>query len=133
MKYKNNPLNIRYFRLNNWKGQSGHKNGFCEFVSLDFGIRAAGYILMRSYRKRGVKTYSEIINAWAPPFENNTDSYLNFVLKEVNKFPWDIPTSLRDFADLIRAMWQFEQGNTINMPNPFYIVGIFKMYNLKQL
>lgn len=130
MKYKNNPLNIRYSPLNKWIGLCGHRNGFCEFETLDYGVRAACILLMRSYRKKGVKTYSEIINRFAPSSENPTSKYLDFVLNFVHAFPFDIPDSSIDFAYLISAMFQFEQGcvSYLDLPclnvNARYIISI---------
>ena len=78
MKYKNNPFNIRYTGQK-WQGLSGHRNGFCEFGSLDYGIRAF-LILMRSYRRiHNICTIRKIIKRFAPPFENDTSSYITFV------------------------------------------------------
>lgn len=110
MKYVNNPLNIRYSSKNRWKGQSGSCNGFACFTHLDYGVRTAAYLLMISYRKRGARTYAELIRRFAPPHENPTDSYISYVTDKVHAFPWDIPTTLFDFAKMIHAMWFFEQG-----------------------
>lgn len=80
MKYKNNPFNIRY-NGQSWIGLSGHKNGFCEFISLDYGIRA-WLILMRTYRRNhNICTIRKIVKRFAPPSENDTFKYIDFVSK----------------------------------------------------
>ena len=75
----NNPLNIRFSKSNNWKGQSGENKGFCVFETRKYGYRAA-FINLRSYSKRGLNTIEKIIMSWAPPVENNTESYIKYVV-----------------------------------------------------
>jgi hypothetical protein len=80
--YRNrNPLNIRWSAKNKWQGQTGcDARGFAKFESLSYGYRAAVKIL-RQYRANGWKTIAEVIRHWAPPSENNTESYVNTVCK----------------------------------------------------
>lgn len=86
MKYQNNPLNIRYNSINKWKKQINPKSGFCQFSSIYFGIRA-GLVLLRKYRySYGLDTPKKIISRWAPPSENLTLKYIEFVCSEVNSF-----------------------------------------------
>lgn len=87
MKYKNNPFNIRFNHLNHWKGLLGNDRGFCTFMSLNYGIRTAAYLLMISYRKRGKRTYAELIETFAPSLENPTFKYVQFVTDRLGKFP----------------------------------------------
>lgn len=107
---KYNPLNIRYSCLNHWKGQTGRTNGFCDFTSYVFGIRAAAFLLMRSYRRAGCRTYAQLITRFAPPSENSTENYIKTVCEWLNVYPWDIPDTPKRFAGLIHKMWRFEQG-----------------------
>lgn len=79
MRYFNNPLNIR--SGSKWLGLRGNKNGFCEFESVEYCIRAALILLLRNYPKHGAKYISECISRWAPPSENNTDDYIEFVFE----------------------------------------------------
>ena len=109
---KNNPLNIRYNPLNRWKGQTGQTKGFCDFSSLEFGVRAALYLVKVSYAKKGCKTYQEIIRRFAPPVENNSDSYVHFVCDKLSVLPFDVPYYPLDWVYLIHAMSIFE-GNEI--------------------
>lgn len=76
-----NPLNIRYSPRNAWKGQVGEERGFCKFKSDAYGIRAA-YIILTNYIKNGCNTIEDIISRWAPPSENNTENYIDFVCNE---------------------------------------------------
>lgn len=104
---KNNPFNIRHSSGNYWKGQTGYKDGFCVFSRLEYGVRAAAIIVMRSYRARGVLTFSEIINTWAPSSENPTSSYIKFVCGKLSALPFDIPHR-SEFPKLLHAMSCFE-------------------------
>lgn len=80
----NNPLNIR--KGNNWKGERKSQTdpSFEEFESMEYGIRAA-FILIRNYMTGrvtgGIKcdTIEKIIRRWAPPTENATQKYIDFV------------------------------------------------------
>ena len=110
MKYKNNPLNIRWNYRNKWKGLCGQRNGFCEFCHIRYGIRAAAYLLMRSYRFAGARTYAQLIKRWAPSSENPTQKYIEFVCDRLHVFPFDEPKTRKQFAGLINALWWFEQG-----------------------
>lgn len=109
----NNPLNIRYSRVNNWLGQTGRTKGFCNFSDVKYCIRAAFKILM-SYRRRGVKSYREIISAYAPPSENNTENYLRFVCQQLDENSFSVPNTRFQYARLIRVMAIFE-GNPLGL------------------
>lgn len=133
MRYLNNPLNIRYSKRNNFQGQLGRDNGFCTFASLGYGFRAAAVIIMRSYRRRGVRTYSEIINNWAPLSDNNpTDKYVDFVCGKMNVLPFDVPSSQSDFARLLHYMNIFETGSAAADPSTIlYYLKFFGIHPVK--
>ena len=79
MRYKNNPANIRYNKKNNWLGQIGFNNGFCEFDTFEHGLRAL-IVLLRNYiNVYKLHSVSEIINRYAPATENDTCHYISFV------------------------------------------------------
>ena len=74
----NNPLNIRRGK-DQWKGQRAQQTdaSFCQFESLEYGWRAAFYLLTRTYyHKYRLFTIRAIINKWAPPQENLTATYI---------------------------------------------------------
>lgn len=108
---KNNPFNIRVSVGNNWLGQVGSTRGFVDFSSMDYGIRAACVLIMQSYRKKNVLTISEIIHRFAPPVENNTQKYIDFVCSRLGCFPFDLPDR-NDFPCLLSAMSKYE-GNPV--------------------
>lgn len=114
MKYKNNPLNIRFNQYNNWVGQIKPKNGFCQFSELRFGFRAVLRLLHR-YRQLRVVTVHGIINRFAPSSENDTQSYVNLVCLNGHfhideEIPFDVPT----LTKLICSMYFVEQGERIS-------------------
>ena len=74
----NNPLNIRKSK-DKWKGLSITQNdsSFCQFETLEYGWRAAFYLLTRTYyHKYRLYTIRSIISKWAPSIENKTDAYI---------------------------------------------------------
>lgn len=111
---KNNPLNIRYSKANNWKGQTGHTRGFCNFSSLEFGVRAAIYLLFVSYRRKGAKTIAELITLFAPSSENDTDAYIKYVSDKCFTLPFVVPKYKSDVIDIIFYMARYE-GNPISV------------------
>ena len=79
----NNPLNIRRSK-DKWKGMSLTQNdaSFCQFETLEYGWRAAFYLLTRTYyHKYRLYTIRAIISKWAPPHENKTEAYIANVSK----------------------------------------------------
>lgn len=86
----NNPLNIR--KGCNWYGERFPQidRDFEEFQSMELGIRAA-FVLLRNYitgfsgRSFKYNTIRKIIRRWAPPTENATQRYIDFVCKQVGK------------------------------------------------
>lgn len=80
----NNPANIR--RGSSWRGLSAIQpdKEFCNFCSIEFGIRAF-FVLMRTYHyKYKCNTIGQILHRFAPLCENNTYAYIAFVTKYLN-------------------------------------------------
>lgn len=75
----NNPLNIRIG--NCWLGEVREPNDpdFEQFISMVYGVRA-GFVLLRRYiRHYHRTTIPQVIAAWAPSTENNTEAYITAV------------------------------------------------------
>lgn len=123
---KNNVFNIRYVKANNWKGQIGHTRGFCDFDSVDSCIRAAAILIFRSYYRKNIRTYAEIINRYAPASENMTDLYIKYVCGEKH-FPFDVPETVLDRAFLLSDMAFMETNTEIS---EFRIIDILKANKL---
>lgn len=122
----NNPLNIDHSARNPWKGGLGlekHDNPrFEKFETPEDGIRA-GVKILQTYAGRGQKSIRDIIfgikqsdgeyrQGWAPPSENDSENYVDFVSKRsgVGK---DAPLDLNDrdtLAKVLEAMIRMELG-----------------------
>ena len=79
----NNPLNIRRSK-DLWMGLRAQQTdaSFCQFETLEYGWRAAFYLLTRTYyHKYRLYTIRMIINKWAPPNENQTARYIENVCR----------------------------------------------------
>ena len=78
-----NPLNIRRVAGTRWKGQRTEQTDreFVQFVSVEYGIRAAFCILDTYRRKYKAVCVEDIINRWAPPSENATSEYIRTVCR----------------------------------------------------
>ena len=79
----NNPLNIRKSK-DKWKGQRAQQQdaAFCQFENMEWGWRAAFWLLTRTYyHTYRLFTIRTIVQKWAPPHENNTASYIANVSK----------------------------------------------------
>lgn len=79
MRYKNNPANIRYSPLNKWKGSIEPSNGFCQFETIHYGVRALILTLRTYIIKHKLTSVDQIIKRFAPPTENNTRLYISYV------------------------------------------------------
>lgn len=125
---KNNPLNIRYSLLNRWRGQDGSNKGFCQFVDIKYGIRAACILIMRSYRKKGLKTIRQVIERYAPPTENDTENYISFVCRQVGMSP-DEELRPEDYAHLISAMSYMEVGfsDFVTIPEVLDVIDLYEI------
>lgn len=91
----NNPLNIR--KGCNWRGERPVQTdpSFEEFISMEYGIRAA-LRLMRNHitgfngSRAPMNTLKKLISVWAPPSENATTKYVDFVSANVGLLPTQI-------------------------------------------
>ncbi len=107
----NNPFNIKDFNQN-WRGQTGATDGFVDFSSTDYGIRAADRLL----GNYDVNTIRDIISKYAPDSENNTEGYINFVSDFLN-IPEDAPIDLNDpdaRRSVLSAIAKMETGSDIS-------------------
>lgn len=106
----NNPLHLRYSSANNWKGQTGQQSGFCVFDTPENGLRAA-MINLKSYRKIGVVTIADIVSRWAPPTENNTQNYIDFVCKKLGaNISDEVEQDAQSYIALLQVMCIMEIG-----------------------
>lgn len=113
----NNPLNIR--KGSSWKGERPVQTdpAFEEFVSMEYGIRA-GLRLMRNHingfkgSRPKMNTLKKLISVWAPPTENATTKYVDFVASHVGLSASAIldPNDRTQMCNIARAMAFVECG-----------------------
>ena len=113
----NNPLNIRIG--NTWLGERANPTdqAFEEFVTIEYGYRAAFLILRRYIRRYKKNTIAAIISTWAPASENNTQRYIDFVANAMKIAP-DIPIAYEDkdtMVQLVASMQMMECGVPANL------------------
>lgn len=113
----NNPLNIR--KGSSWRGERPIQTdpAFEEFISMEYGIRA-GLRLMRNHingfkgTRPKMNTLKKLISVWAPPTENETTNYVDFVASHVGLSSTAIldPNDRVQMCNIARAMAYVECG-----------------------
>ena len=107
----NNPGNLRP-SFPPWIGQTGSENNFCTFKDMSYGLRAMAIDLSNKIENDGLDTISSIINKYAPPSENDTQSYIDAVVAGTG---WDanapIVLNSANLQALMEAQIQVEQGS----------------------
>lgn len=111
----NNPLNIRIGNV--WLGEVDNPTdrSFEQFKQMEYGIRAGFVILRRYIRRYGRDTIAEIVSAWAPANENNTQAYINSVSMKMGIAP-DVKLRFEDrntMCALVDAMIRVECGQPV--------------------
>jgi hypothetical protein len=112
----NNPGDIVYSSSITWQGQTGvDANGFVVFDTPQNGIRAMVVLLGNYYSVDGLNTVQGIIDRYAPPATNPTQSYVNFVCAQMGVTPnqaIDL-TQAATMTALVNAMISDENGENI--------------------
>jgi len=106
-----NPFNLLKTQID-WKGEVDSLDEKYEtFVDFPHGLRAGFRVLLTYFNKHGLKTPVEIISRFAPPPENNTAGYVNFVSRRLGVDPLDhlVPDD-KLLINLAKAIITFEQG-----------------------
>lgn len=77
----NNPGNLRLNAGTKWQGTDCPQtdSAFVCFEAPKWGIRALCTVLRTYHKKHRLDTVEGLIRRWAPPVENDTDSYAEFV------------------------------------------------------
>lgn len=108
-----NPGNIRISQTK-YLGEvlPSQDKAFKQFTTMAYGYRAM-FMLLYTYQKRhGLNTLRRIINRYAPPTENDTDSYVKAVAHEVGISP-DVgidTLSKQTMTAVVAAMSRVENG-----------------------
>ena len=134
----NNPLNIRH-SADQWQGvrQEQTDKSFVQFKSMAYGYRAAWKTLQSYYNRFCLKsqpfTVRNIIGRWAPPNENDTESYIRSVLSlsgiggKENLLPPENVDCYYRLSKLLEAMTCMECGIRMNQVDS---EAIFQGYKL---
>ncbi|HFI2241586.1 structural protein [Pseudomonas aeruginosa] len=109
-----NPGNIRHAKGSRWQGMSANQNdsAFVQFTGPQWGIRAIARTLITYQDKHALRTIRQIISRWAPPSENNTESYIRQVAARVGVAP-DARIDVYDYRTmrtLVEAIVRHENG-----------------------
>lgn len=112
-----NPLNIRIGNV--WLGEVTNPTDleFEQFMSMEYGLRAAFVILRRYIRHYHLDTVQQIVSRWAPRSENQTDSYITTVCQQMG-IEKDTPIKYEDretMYKLVEAMSLVECGQKVPM------------------
>ena len=108
----NNPGNIRT-NSTAWKGKTGDDGAFVSFATPEHGVRALGRTLETYQDKHGLNTVEGMIQRWAPPNENDTTGYVNFVANKMGidkNSPIDLSANPELAEKMVAAMIQKEGG-----------------------
>lgn len=114
----NNPGNIRRSRVR-YQGEvrPSRDADFKEFETMAYGYRAM-FVLLDTYSSRyGLHTIRSMLNRYAPPEENLTESYIRFVSDYSGVMP-DEPIDTRcqgDMIPIVAAMSRIENGISANL------------------
>jgi hypothetical protein len=106
----NNPGNLRHG--GSWQGMAPAQTDpdFIQFVSPEYGIRAMAGVLLTYSRKYNLNTVAKIINRWAPPSENDTQTYITSVCTWCSVGPGEVINIYTLMPKLIKAIIQHENG-----------------------
>jgi len=117
----NNPLNIEKEGANVWDGIASDQDGddrFATFESAEYGIRAALRTLVTYQDKHKLKTPTEMIYRWAPPWRKDKITGEFLLDKDGNKIQEnDTPKYIADVKDMLKTNYNID----IDMTSPMVI------------
>ena len=112
-----NPGNVEYhIDGDEWDGMCEEQEDgrFLQFDEAVMGIRCIAKLLLNYQARSQCQSVKDIINRWAPPFENDTTAYIEHVAALLEVEPEDeIRLRTRDLDKLpilIKAIIQHENG-----------------------
>lgn len=121
----NNPGNLIMTSIP-WNGKVPHEANtdghFEQFYELKYGIRAKIKDLQSDIRKKpGQNTLQGLISAYAPPHENNTQAYINFMVDRTWITPWETldASDKEQMKKIVLAIAEMENGGKFVTENDF--------------
>lgn len=115
-----NPGNIRLPRKENMEKdrfigelRPSRDKSFRTFVNMAYGYRAMHYLLRRYKNSYSLNTLAQMIARWAPPTENHTDAYIDFVAKRsgIGRDQIVDVSNMTVMCRIVEAMTVMENGN----------------------
>ena len=123
----NNPLNIKQYNQG-FLGETGEDSGFVSFKDPMYGVRAADRVLTTYGTKHGINTIRDLINRWAPPSENDTQNYVNYISDQLSIDP-DAEVDLSNPAMRARILSQMTMMESRSKYSPSQITEMIEMAN----
>lgn len=123
---QNNPGNLRAGSFR-YEGEVAPQNGFRTFSSMAYGIRAWLKNLMYQKNVRGLRTYRQYINAYAPPSENPTN-YPGNVVRDDFELDEEIKTDQYSLQTLFFNQAYAEIGNDADHISPADFAAGYNLY-----
>jgi len=123
----NNPLNIRQYDQG-FLGETGEDSGFVSFEDPMYGVRAADRVLTTYGTKRGINTIRGLINRFAPPSENETRNYVNYISDQLGIDP-DAEVDLSDPEMRARILSPMAMMESRSEYSPGQITEMIEMAN----
>lgn len=115
----NNPGNIRKGTKKIWDGEiyPGTDPSFSQFISMAYGVRALLIDLVNKH-KSGLNTVQKIIFKYAPPTENYSQLYANFVATRMGLGVNDaFKMTQANLIKFAKAVASFENGSAAALIN----------------
>lgn len=112
----NNPGNIKEFKgdKTQWVGERATDDDpvMEEFTMMHFGVRAALKVFETYQRKHHLNTIRKWIERWAPPSENDTEAYIEYVCARTGRgADEEVDCYDRIFMNsFLRAVFRMENG-----------------------
>ncbi len=108
----NNPGNLRPTG-DQWQGMTGENGGFLVFKDIAYGLRAMGTDIGNKIMLDGLTTLREYIYVYAPPSENDTESYISNMVSYTGYLATqELPHTETALKRLIRGHMNIELGTT---------------------
>ena len=97
-----------------WKGKIPHSENqderFEQFYEFHYGVRAMMKDIANDIKK-GANTVEKLIHQYAPPFENNTIAYINYIADEVGVKPTEtLQVNEQTIKKLSKSIAIYENG-----------------------
>lgn len=132
MKYKNNPGNLLKKAGSQYFGQLESKHPYCEFSSMELGVRAIAAFVALHKLKYGTTTIRELVTQYVGKRNLDVEEYVDFVSSRLNLDP-DYPdiafTSYLTFRELIASIC-FMESDYIPSYNDYCAIDVVYIHYL---